>query len=79
MVYELQGLQQSPRSPPTKIILAYSVHLKFQLGELSFQQRINIQKLVFEVLTAVTMKSTIFWHVAPCGPIEVHQDVILCT
>jgi hypothetical protein len=26
----------------------------------------------FEVLTAVVMKSSIFWDIMPCGPLEVN-------
>jgi hypothetical protein len=27
----------------------------------------------FEVLTVLNMKSTIFWDVTPCSPVEVHR------
>jgi hypothetical protein len=27
----------------------------------------------FEVLTAVVMKSIIFWHITPCSPLSVNQ------
>jgi hypothetical protein len=27
----------------------------------------------FEVLTAVVMKNSIFWNIAPCGPLKVNR------
>jgi hypothetical protein len=28
---------------------------------------------VFEILTALVMKSTIFWHITPCSPLKVNK------
>jgi hypothetical protein len=33
----------------------------------------EVQKVGFEVLTAVFMKSTIFWDIAPCSPLKVSR------
>jgi hypothetical protein len=40
--------------------------LKFEL----FVYRANL--VVFEVLTAVVMKSTILWDITPCSPLKVN-------
>jgi hypothetical protein len=31
-------------------------------------------KFGFKVLMAVTVKITVFWHVMPCRPVEVHRS-----
>jgi hypothetical protein len=28
-------------------------------------------RIGFEVLTAVTMKCSVFWHITPCSPVKV--------
>jgi hypothetical protein len=33
----------------------------------------NVIHVGFQTLTAVTMKSFIFWDVTPCSPVEVHR------
>jgi hypothetical protein len=33
----------------------------------------NIYILGFEVLTAVVMKSSVFWDITPCSPLKVNQ------
>jgi hypothetical protein len=33
----------------------------------------------FEVLTAVVMKSTIFWNITPCSPLKVNRRALLST
>jgi hypothetical protein len=30
----------------------------------------------FEVLTAVVMKSSVFWDITPCSPLKVKPDVL---
>jgi hypothetical protein len=40
--------------------------------ELLYSQYIS-QLARFEVLAAMTMKSTVFWNVTPCSLVEVYQ------
>jgi hypothetical protein len=36
-------------------------------------ERGNLNKSGFEVLTAVVMKSTVFWDIMPCSPLRVNR------
>jgi hypothetical protein len=42
-------------------------YLKWQSHKLS--EKTDIQKVGFEVLTAVVMKNTIFWDITLCSPL----------
>jgi hypothetical protein len=39
----------------------------------SFRSRLVTKNMFIEVLTAVVMKSTIFWDITPCSPLSVNR------
>jgi hypothetical protein len=43
------------------------------LGYVILETR-SVVYIGFEVLTAVVMKSTIFWDITPCSPLSVNQS-----
>jgi hypothetical protein len=50
------------------------IHSKFNALNIIQGIFTNILKTVgFEVLTAVVMKSTIFWDITPCSPLSVNR------
>jgi hypothetical protein len=47
--------------------------MKFVVIKLTSESVLTITRYVgFEVLTAVVMKSTIFWDITPCSPLKVN-------
>jgi hypothetical protein len=68
---------QSPLSHTSSIrsILVSSslFRLRPQSGLLPFNKQTKINYVGFEILTAVVMKSTIFWDVTPCSPLSVNR------
>jgi hypothetical protein len=55
--------------------LSLKVQRHFTPGRL-YQGPVFINPVVFEVLRAVVMKSSVFWVITPCNPLEVKERVI---
>jgi hypothetical protein len=54
------------------MISAFSVLMIFANGTSIIISNENFE-VGFEVLTAVVLKSTIFWDITPCSPLRVNQ------
>jgi hypothetical protein len=49
------------------------MQLKIASSIKDLQLNIKINRIAFQVLTAVVMKSTIFWDTTTCGPLKVNR------